>query len=774
MTALWSLAATHGFSVFPLRPNGKRPPFEFEWGPYGDAPAAPSLVDQWASRPSSNMAVATGAVSGCFVLDCDNLLARVAVESRGVPDTFTVATPRGTHFYFSHPGWPISNKADGDGSQWSGIAGLDIRGDGGYVVGPGSYFIPTADEQAKGKVEGAYAIERDLPLAPAPDWLLELLWPKTVTPTVPAQSAEETSPYGRKVLQEEIAALIDCPAGSISHTIYRTVARLAELVAGGEIREDEGWGAIEEALLTMGLADEAKANGTVHRAWEKGCSNPKAPERQEPIDLTERLGTRALSELGDVPPPPVEVHFLGPNRIGGIVGGNEILDYFKGVVLVTNRNEMFLPSGVLVSPAKFDSIYGGARFVADADGKKVIKGAWEMFTKNEHVLMPRVWETCFRPELPPGAIVSLEGLTYLNTYVPIRTPRRPGDPSPFVNHVRKMLPNGEDADILLHWMASAVQNPGKKFFWWPVVQGAKGLGKSMLLTVMTRAIGERYSHMVNADSVLKTGNQFNDWIVGKLFLGFGEIRSSNGKHDFVEIMKDTVTDERMATEGKGVKQTTSDNRANGMMLSNWKDGCPIDPDERRWAVFYAAQQTVEDLARDGMTGEYFPNLFDWLKDGGYEIVTHFLATMPLEARLDPAGQCHRAPVTSSTAEAIQESRGMFEQEVINAIDEGHRGFSQEVISSIALRALADKMRRAIPQQRFAGILESLGYVKHPALAANKGRANNALRDGSKPVLYFWRNGSILMMDDGTKIKDAVEMALFGEEPSGSNVVPIRR
>lgn len=771
MTADWSLAVSRGFSVFPLRPNGKRPPFEFEWGPYGEAPAAPSLVEQWAASPTSNMAVATGAVSGCFVLDCDNLLARIEVESRGVPDTFTVATPRGTHFYFSHPGWPITNKADGDGSAWSGIAGLDIRGDGGYVVGPGSYFVPTAGERAKGKIEGAYAIERDLPLAPAPDWLLELLWPKTITPTVPAQSAEETTPYGRKVLQEEIAALIDCAPGSISHTIYKTVARLAELVAGGEIREDEGWGAIEEALLVMGLADETKANGTVHRAWEKGCSNPKAPERQEPIDLTERLGTRALVVSDDVPSPPTPA--FGPPSKPLFIGANEMLSYFEGVVYVARRNEMFLPSGVMVKSSSFDGIYGGPKFMPEIDGKPT-RSAWEMYRCNSHIDMPKVWDICFRPELPPGQIVTLEGLPYLNVFVPIVTPRTAGDPSPFVNHLRKMLPYGDDCDLLLHWMSSAVQNHGKKFFWWPVVQGAKGNGKSLLLEVMIKAIGERYSHMVRADAVLKTGNQFNDWLVGKLFLGFGEIRSSEGKRDFVEIMKDTVTDRRVATEGKGLGQSTSDNRANGMMLTNWRDACPIDDDERRWGVFYTAQQKAEDIARDGMDGEYFPRLYDWLDNGGYAIVTHYLANYPLRAEMDPARGLHRAPHTSSTAEAIVESLGLIEQELQEAIETGAMGFRGGVATSTGLRGVLAALRKTITPKRFTAIMESIGYVRHPALESNKWRAHNALSDGTRPVLYFTLGHELLSLTDPMEIKEGVEKALIGNPPMPSNVIPMRR
>lgn len=435
---------------------------------------------------------------------------------------------------------------------------------------------------------------------------------------------------------------------------------------------------------------------------------------------------------------------------------------------------MFLPSGVMVKASSFDGIYGGPAFAIEMDGGKMTKSAWEMFRQNVHLSMPKVWDVCFRPELPPGEIVMLEGLPYLNIYVPVVTERRPGDVAPFLDLVHKMLPNGDDADILLHWMASAVQNPGKKFFWWPVIQGTKGNGKTALLEIMFNAIGERYSHHVNADSVLKTGNQFNDWIVGKLFLGFEEIHSSDGSRRFVEMMKSTVTNARIATEAKNVGQTTSDNRANGMMLSNWRDACPIDDDERRWGIFFTAQQKAEDLIRDGMNGEYFPRFYEWLRSVGQPCVTYFLANMPLRAELDPARDLHRAPRTSSTAEAIIESRGTFEQEVIEAIEEGRVGFSEEVIAGSYVKNLARDLKRTIPPKRFAAIMESVGYVRHPALASNKGRVPGALNDGGRSVLYFHHTSSILKITEPGEIRDAVNMAIFPAQTATDNVVPLRR
>lgn len=83
-----------------------------------------------------NLAVATGAVSGVIVLDIDGETGmqtyRLLSGTRSLPETWIVVTPRGWHVYFKHPGFPVQNSAAKLG------AGLDIRGDGGYVIVPPS------------------------------------------------------------------------------------------------------------------------------------------------------------------------------------------------------------------------------------------------------------------------------------------------------------------------------------------------------------------------------------------------------------------------------------------------------------------------------------------------------------------------------------------------------------------------------------------------------------------------------------------------------------
>jgi hypothetical protein len=200
---------------------------------------------------------------------------------------------------------------------------------------------------------------------------------------------------------------------------------------------------------------------------------------------------------------------------------------------------------------------------------------------------------------------------------------------------------------------------------------------------------------------------------------------------------------------------------------NDKAGFKKTRNDRRFCMFYSAQQTEEDIIRDEMNGNYFPNLYDWLKGGGYAIVADYLETYAIPTELNPAGACHRAPVTSTTSEAIDASLGGIEQEVIEAIEEGRVGFSGGWISSMAFERLLQTLHatRRIPHNKRREMLQSLGYDWHPAL--NNGRTNNAiLLDGGKPRLFI-KTGHI-----HCNLTTASEVVRAYQEAQGDIVPPI--
>ena len=90
----------------------------------------------WRKWPDANIGIATGSMSGIFVIDIDgaNGLATwqslIAQHEKLRPNR-TVKTARGWHLYFAMPATcaPIPCSTGN---------GLDVRGDGGYVVAPPS------------------------------------------------------------------------------------------------------------------------------------------------------------------------------------------------------------------------------------------------------------------------------------------------------------------------------------------------------------------------------------------------------------------------------------------------------------------------------------------------------------------------------------------------------------------------------------------------------------------------------------------------------------
>ncbi len=115
-------------------------------------------------EPGAGVGLKTGAHplgSDVFVVDLDSQAAADAWEGLGGNwTTYIVDTPRGWHLYFKHPGFHVKTSASDLGK------GIDIRGDGGFVVAAGS-------PHASG---GVYrTVDEKSPILDAPLWLLDWL-----------------------------------------------------------------------------------------------------------------------------------------------------------------------------------------------------------------------------------------------------------------------------------------------------------------------------------------------------------------------------------------------------------------------------------------------------------------------------------------------------------------------------------------------------------------------------------------------------------------------
>lgn len=531
-------------------------------------------------------------------------------------------------------------------------------------------------------------------------------------------------------------------------------SKSASAAFGGKASVQELWGADEEALgrhfpddqgnrpFDWSLADAALLQ---HLAfWTgKNCERMDRLFRQSGLmrdkwdsrdDYRFRSAGKAVSMCSQVYRQAAPTTTTGTDEPAADPFGLNLLtvqqqiEHFAGCVYVRDAHQIFTPDGGMLKPDQFRAMYGGYLFSMDAINDKTTKSAFEAFTESRGHRFPKVFKACFRPELPAGQVLEEAGQPLVNTYVPVPVPCAPGDPSPFLGHLARIVPDPGDQRILLSYMAACVQHIGVKFQWSPLLQGAQGNGKSLFTSCVAEAVGWVYTHKPNAKDL---GNKFNGWIDRKVFIGVEEVYVQD-RREAIDTLKPMITDGKLEIQGKGSDQVTGDNRANFFMCTNHKDAIRITRNDRRFCVFYTAQQSREDIIAHGMGGRYFPDLYKWLNDGGYAIVTHYLRSYAIPDELNPATSCHRAPETTSTDEAITVSMGGVEQEIAEAAMEGLPGFSNGWVSTIALGRLLEK--RKVTQNKRKEILADLGYVHHPALP--DGRVNNQiLQEGGKPRLY---------------------------------------
>jgi hypothetical protein len=433
------------------------------------------------------------------------------------------------------------------------------------------------------------------------------------------------------------------------------------------------------------------------------------------------------------------------------IGGSQMAAIFTGFTYVNDIHRIIGPSGFVYDKPKFDAHprFAKRSYQMKYDTSKPSESAWDAFIQSEVSAGVKVDHCYFDPCDPPGHVKVKEGAHMVNTWRPVPIRMAKGDVSRFTYHLKTLYP--QDWRLLLNYLKFMVQKKGTKCRWWPFLQGVPGNGKSFISDTLEYCIGYKFTQRPTPKNI---AGEFNASLYGCLFLALEDIKETDDYGAMWDTLKPMVTQTRLEIQPKGVDKITREICFNGIMNSNHKAGVKKDANDRRIAPFFSAQQHKAHLERDGLTEEYFDDLWEWALADGWAHVAYYLATDPIDADFSHT----KCPVTSNDAEHIRLSRHAAQQILLTAIQALKQGFKGGWVNMMKFH---DELTRD-PKTRYTSSnkqrqhAEDLGYVPHPGLP--DGQLTVPLADGTQPALFVVDDHTTRAFTDAAQIAAAYQEA----------------
>lgn len=234
------------------------------------------IREWWKHWPHANIGVNCGK-SGLLVLDIDSY--KDIYQGHDLElDEQTVTSLSGgggTHLFYKQAG-NLGNRRKGLPE------GIDIRGEGGYVV-----VAPSLHKSGNTyQWEDGYSPWEMQP-KPVPPKLAELL-----TPPVPRQTTVDTSKkyeakgsaYGIQALTKECERVAFAANGTRNNVLNVAAFAVGQLVAGGELEQSYATDKLLEAAQQAGLSQE-EAERTAESGLAAGLQNPRSSQVSEIDDI---------------------------------------------------------------------------------------------------------------------------------------------------------------------------------------------------------------------------------------------------------------------------------------------------------------------------------------------------------------------------------------------------------------------------------------------------------------------------------------------------------
>jgi bifunctional DNA primase/polymerase-like protein/uncharacterized protein DUF5906/primase-like protein len=635
----------------------------------------------WKMYPGAVPGIELGR-AGLIVIDADRhggpdgvaALDALTMEHNGLPvGPVTNTAGGGKHHIFRQPNGETFGNRKGALPD-----GIDVRGNGGWVVAPGS-VRPDGGMwfAAVGTLSLADAFQAGT-IPALPNWIAVLIREKgsqhqsgSFAKTDRSTKSDSPLAWSEAEAARIVSALRCIPADDRDNNWLRVGMALHWTRWGDRARalwdrwsksstkydpaeQDKAWNSFgrpdyKGPLVTLGtLFDLAKKNG-----WEEGTISEIA-ELNRRYFLIRNVGGKCL--IGE----------LVPNLIG------------SGQMLSLQRVNDF-------------KTWHSNRKITVRDGKgnkkkKPLGAVWLEHPKR------RQYEGV---DLVPDAPCDLPNGN-LNLWRGFGIEAKKGGWPLLLRHICEVLAAGDRkaAEYILWWTAWGLQHPGERAEVALVLRGGKGSGKGVFGNAVAKCFGEHALHIFQQSHL--TGN-FNGHLRSCLFLFVDEAFWAGDKKG-EGVLKGLITERTLVIEQKGIDAIQWPNRLHVLMVANADWVVPASHDERRFAVFDVSNKYAQGEAPEDVRVAYFRALHHELENGGLEAMLYDLRRLDL-------GNWHPRQVyeTEGLRRQKHQSLSLLEQWLFELLQEGRLPtgtfWSEDRCEFAPTRDLVNDAKKRVPRLR---------------------------------------------------------------------------
>lgn len=533
MSNKFTRLSAFGFSVFPVG-KGKKTP-ACRWAKYQSERATADELVAW-DNADLNVGIVCGEISNLLVIDVDSEEAQAFVDQLNLPRTATVATGKGRHYYFQFPKCGMRNRV-----KLSGIP-LDIRGEGGFVVGPGSLH-PSG---------GMYRWEvspDDCDVAILPEDILGILTelakdkrppiqqlPVLAQMTADLPNAKKTglAVYFETIVSKGIEELRAAGEGERNNTLNAVAYSIARYASALGYGLDSFQGRLTNTAYEIGLSP-SETLATITSAWDAGSTKPI-----EWISVAEQYV------------------FLGQRD-----------KFFH----IANRTQL--------AATAFDRLFDHLN--------PTEKGRFSSFLVKRN-LIAKISDLRFDPS-KAGGIFECNGEQFYNSYACPNITAVDGDCSPFLAFLEHLVPDRQERDHLVRMMAWTVLHPGQKLKHALLLTSpVQGIGKSTLIEIWREQLGHGNTRKTTSDEM---EGSFQEYLSDTVMVFVEELNFGQGLNTYNKL-KDLITGESSVVNRKFVATSEQPNLANFVFLSNMDCPVLIEENDRRFFVIKSPAQQRSD------------------------------------------------------------------------------------------------------------------------------------------------------------------------------------